>query len=102
MSYLLNSYAGVRFVGRSDSWYEPDDDDYEVLYEKVYDWIVDCAEIPETMISREMVEGIMDEYRSDPEVLNDGYAEVLHDEYLKLRDASDDAEPVPLDILEGL
>jgi hypothetical protein len=75
---LGNSYAGMRIMGRSDSWYEPDDDSaFEKACEFVATWIDENTTIPDSSIDNDMVDPIALEYLDDPEVLTDGLAEDL-------------------------
>ena len=82
MSYLQNKYAGMRFVGRPDSWYEPDDEpDWDVAREIVAAWIDENTTIPETSLSDDDLDPIVREYVVDPEVLNDGLAQSLQESW---------------------
>ena len=75
---LGNSYAGMRIVGRSDSWYEPDDDcAFEKACEFVATWIDENTTIPDSSIDNNMVDPIAREYLDDPDCLHDGLAEDL-------------------------
>jgi hypothetical protein len=75
---LGNSYAGMRIMGRSDSWYEPDDDSaFEKACEFVATWIDENTTIPDSSIDNDMVDPIALEYLDDPECLTDGLAEDL-------------------------
>lgn len=78
MSYLGNKYAGMRIMGRSDSWYEPDDDSaYEKACETVALWLEDCTTIPDSSITSADLDALVQEYLLDPEVLTGTLAESL-------------------------
>ena len=79
---LGNSYAGMRIMGRSDSWYEPDDDNaFEKACEFVATWIEENTTIPDSSIDNYMVDSIVHEYLDDPEYLTDGLADDNEREY---------------------
>ena len=79
---LGNSYAGMRIMGRSDSWYEPDDDSaFEKACEFVATWIDENTTIPDSSIDNYMVDSIVHDYLYDPEYLTDGLANDIEREY---------------------
>ena len=75
---LGNMYAGMRIMGRSDSWYEPDDcSAYEKAREFIAEWIDENTTIPDTSITAADLDALVEEYLDDPDVLNDGLAASL-------------------------
>lgn len=85
---LGNSYAGMRIMGRSDSWYEPDDDSaYEKACEFAVEWIYDNTTIPENGIQDTTVEQVANLYLEDSDYLCQSLADDIEREYKEMRDA---------------
>lgn len=79
---LGNMYAGMRIMGRSDSWYEPDDySAYEKAREFIAEWIDENTTIPDTSITDADLDELVEEYLNDPDVLNDGLAASLQESW---------------------
>jgi hypothetical protein len=85
---LGNSYAGMRIMGRSDSWYEPDDDSaWEKACEFAVEWIYDSTTIPENGIQDTTVERVANLYLEDSDYLCQSLADDIEREYKEMRDA---------------
>ena len=85
---LGNSYAGMRIVGRSDSWYEPDDDSaWEKACEFAVNWIYESTTIPENGIQDTTVERVADLYLEDSDYLCQSLADDIEREYKEMHDA---------------
>ena len=85
---LGNSYAGMRIMGRSDSWYEPDDDSaWEKACEFAVEWIYDSTTIPENGIQDTTVERVADLYLEDSDYLCQSLADEIEREYKEMSDA---------------
>lgn len=85
---LGNSYAGMRIMGRSDSWYEPDDDSaWEKACEFAVEWIYDSTTIPENNIQDTTVERVANLYLEDSDYLCQSLADDIEREYKEMPDA---------------
>lgn len=79
---LGNMYAGMRIVGRSDAWFEPDDCGYwEKACEFVAQWIDENTTIPDSSINDAMVEPIVELYLEDGDYLSDALAQSLQESW---------------------
>ncbi len=75
---LGNVYAGMRIVGRSDSWYEPDDTSHwDNACEFVALWIDENTTIPDTSVDYAMIEPIVELFLKDADYLSEGLAHDL-------------------------
>jgi len=79
-----------------------DEEDIDLLRERIAQWVVDCTQIPESAVDSHMLDGLVAEYLWDSGMMCDGRAESLNDEYLALMRTYEKAEPIPIDIIEGL
>ena len=85
---LGNMYAGMRIMGRSDSWYEPDDDSaWEKACEFAVEWIYDSTTIPENNIQDTTVERVANLYLEDSDYLCQSLADDIEREYKEMPDA---------------
>ena len=88
---LGNMYAGMKFVGRPDSWYEPDDDSaYEAACEFAWGWLEDNTDLPEAWYSQELIDEIANEYLADDEGPGMGRAEEINEWYADYIKACED------------
>lgn len=91
---LGNMYAGMKFVGRPDSWYEPDDDSaYEKAIEFAHDWLEDNTDLPGSMYTNELLDEIANAYLSDEDGPGMGRAEEINEwfaDYVKACEDKDD------------
>lgn len=79
---LGNMYAGVRIVGRADSWYESDDDSsWEQACEFVAEWINENTTIPDTSVDDVTIEAIAELYLADNDYLSDALALSLQESW---------------------
>lgn len=90
---LGNMYAGMKFVGRPDSWYEPDDDkEWEEATQFAWDWLEDNTDLPESMYSRDLIDEIANAYLSDDDGPGLGRAEEINEWYADYIKACTDAD----------